>query len=168
MVITPLDGNTPNPLKSPQQQIYKDVLGTDKAMPNVPISLFIAYLYEQLEIVIITAALIFHTYANFDCFEPKILGFTFAIWLYSFVVSRWVINSFNHLRECTKTKVQRSLRFQLTYVESIAQKFIAISCLLAAYLIFPSQITKSGDSCSVDQYLFIVSAIYFVVLTKVV
>ena len=67
MALVPTDGNTPfgtTPFTPGENNMVYKGAGSEE-MPNVPISLFIAYLYEQLEIIFITGAIFYHTYTNF-------------------------------------------------------------------------------------------------------
>lgn len=98
MELVPIEGNIANTPLQPAK------VGGHKVTPKIPITMFLAYLYEQLEILIITGALVYHVHTNFDCFQPKVLVVTFAVWLYSFIVSRWVIDAFNNMRSNSSGK----------------------------------------------------------------
>ena len=80
-------------------------------MPNVPVVFFLAYGYEQIEIFAITAVLGMHIYNTLECFDNKIFPVIFLSWFYSFVIYRWVVETFNNLRNDEKSRVQNSLRF---------------------------------------------------------
>ena len=99
MELVPIEGNTPN--MTPLQPAK---VGGHKVTPTIPVTLFMAYVYEQLEILIITAALVFHIHGNFNCFEPKVLVVTFFVWLYSFIVFRWIMDAFNNMRSNSSGK----------------------------------------------------------------
>ena len=99
MELVPIDGNTPT-----MNTLQPAKVGGHKVIPTIPVSMFLTYVYEQLEISVITVALVYHVNKNFNCFEPKVLIVTFFAWLLSFIIFRWIMDAFNNMRSNSSGK----------------------------------------------------------------
>ena len=134
---------------------------------KVPNSMYIAYIYEQCEILFILGTFLWHLNATFNCYTPALLlsgGIAVSISVY---INRLLTRYFKRLQSHQNIKIENALLFQVVYVEATCTKTICLFVASWAYYTFPrNQLAVGTDECPSEKFFNPKWVLIFILWTK--